>query len=307
MKEGLRECALCPRQCHIDRGSGRGYCGEGETVRVARASLHMWEEPCISGKAGSGTIFFSGCPLRCVFCQNREIALGTKGKELTIGQLSKLFLVLQSKGANNINLVTPTHFVPQITEALKMSRSEGLAIPVVYNTSGYERAATLRMLDGLVDIYLPDLKYCSRELSARYSNAPEYFSCASLAIAEMVRQVGTPLFDDSFSGERLMKRGVIVRHMVMPGHTKDSKAVIKYLYDTYRDDIYMSIMNQYTPRNDMEDYPGICRRVTRREYQRVVDYAIALGVENAFVQEGDTASESFIPDFDEEIYLSEVL
>lgn len=311
MKEEVKECVLCPRQCHVDRASGRGYCGEGEKVRVARASLHMWEEPCISGKAGSGTIFFSGCPLKCVFCQNRKIALGTKGKELTIGQLSRLFLVLQGRGANNINLVTPTHFVPQIAEALRLSRSEGLSIPVVYNTSGYEQVETLQMLEGLVDIYLPDLKYYSRELSARYSNASDYFGYASLAIGEMVRQVGRPLFgkpgDNPFSGEKLMKRGVIVRHMVMPGHTKDSKAVIKYLYDTYKDDIYMSIMNQYTPPNDMGDYPEICRRVTRREYKRVIDYAIAIGVENAFVQEEDTASESFIPDFDEEQYLTEVL
>ncbi len=267
----------------------------------------MWEEPCISGRNGSGTVFFSGCPLRCVFCQNREIALGGTGRELATGKLAGLFLVLQEKGASNINLVTPTHFTPQIAEALRSARSEGLTIPIVYNTSGYERVETLRMLDGLVDVYLPDLKYYSGELSARYSNAPEYFRYASLAIAEMVRQVGQPVFDDQPSGEQLMKRGVIVRHMVMPGHTKDSKAVIRYLYDTYRDDIYMSIMNQYTPPDDIDGYPEICRRVTRREYQRVVDYAIALGVENAFVQEGDTACESFIPDFDEEQYLMEVL
>ncbi|MDE6622650.1 MAG: radical SAM protein [Lachnospiraceae bacterium] len=307
MRAGLKGCVLCPRQCSIDRAHSRGYCGESEKVRVARASLHMWEEPCISGASVSGTVFFSGCPLKVLFCQNIRIAMGGPGKELTTAQLSQLFLLLQRKGANNINLVTPTHFVPQIAEALRMSKAEGLAIPIVYNTSGYEQVETLRMLEGLVDIYLPDLKYYSEELSARYSNAPDYFAYASPAVAEMVRQVGVPLFDDSFSGERLMKRGVIVRHMVMPGHVRDSRKVIQYLYDTYQDRIYMSIMNQYTPPENMVDYPEISRRVTRREYQRVIDYAIELGVENAFVQEGDTAKESFIPDFDEEMYLKEVL
>ncbi len=308
--EGLKECMLCPRQCRIDRTCGRGYCGEGGTVRVARASLHMWEEPCISGRTGSGTVFFSGCSLRCVFCQNRKIALGSRGRELTTAQLSELFFVLQDKGACNINLVTPTHFTPQIAEAVRRSRSEGLRIPVVYNTSGYEQVETLQKLEGLVDIYLPDLKYFSSELSARYSNAPDYFDRASLAVAEMVRQVGAPLFDTSghlSCGERMMKRGVIVRHMVMPGHVRDSREIIRYLYHTYKDSIYISIMNQYTPPAAMDGYPEIARQVTRREYEKVVDYAIGLGVENAFIQEGDTAGESFIPDFDEDIYLKEVL
>ena len=233
--------------------------------------------------------------------------MGETGRELTTTQLTQLFLLLQRKGADNINLVTPTHFVPQIAEALRMAQAEGLAIPVVYNTSSYEQVETLRMLEGLVDIYLPDLKYYSGDLSARYSNAPDYFGYASLAIAEMVRQVGVPLFGDNCSGERLMKRGVIVRHMVLPGHVRDSRKVIQYLYDTYQDHIYMSIMNQYTPPENMVDYPEISRRVTHREYERVVDYAIELGVENAYVQEGDTARESYIPDFDEEVYLKEVL
>lgn len=298
----MRGCALCPRQCHVDRAKDRGYCGEGKTVRVARASLHMWEEPCISGKTGSGTVFFTGCPLKCVFCQNRMIASGDRGKELTNEQLARLFLVLQEKGANNINLVTPTHFVPQIAEALRTAKAEGLFIPIVYNTSGYERVESLQLLDGLVDIYLPDLKYYSEELSKRYSNAPDYFVRVSLAIAEMVRQAGSPVFDGT-----LMKRGVIVRHMVMPGHVKDSKEVIGYLYHMYQDDIYMSIMNQYTPPKDLGYYPEINRCVTRREYEKVIDYAISLGVENAFIQEGDTAKESFIPDFDEGVYLKEVM
>ena len=301
MAEGIK-CALCPRQCCVDRRNVRGYCGETEQVRVARASLHMWEEPCISGSAGSGTVFFAGCSLRCVFCQNRTIAFGEKGKALTPEQLTALFLLLQHKGAHNINLVTPTHFVPQIADALKSAKMQGLSIPVVYNTSGYETVHTLRLLEGVVDIYLPDLKYYSAAVSQKYSRAPDYFAYASRAIGEMVRQTGAPVFD----GEQ-MRTGVIVRHMVLPGHVNDAKAVLKYLYDTYKEDVYISIMNQYTPPKDIEDYPEISRRVTRREYERVVDYAIELGIQNAFIQEGDTAKESFIPDFDEELLLKEVL
>ena len=241
MAEGIK-CALCPRQCCVDRRNVRGYCGETEQVRVARASLHMWEEPCISGSAGSGTVFFAGCPLRCVFCQNRTIAFGEKGKALTPEQLTALFLLLQHKGAHNINLVTPTHFAPQIADALKSAKMQGLSIPVVYNTSGYETVHTLRLLEGVVDIYLPDLKYYSAAVSQKYSRAPDYFAYASRAIGEMVRQTGAPVFD----GEQ-MRTGVIVRHMVLPGHVNDAKAVLKYLYDTYKEDVYISIMNQYTP------------------------------------------------------------
>ncbi|MBO5031360.1 MAG: radical SAM protein [Lachnospiraceae bacterium] len=293
---------LCPRKCHVDRTEHRGYCGEREVLRVARASLHLWEEPCISGTAGSGTVFFSGCPLKCVFCQNRRIALGNQGKELTIAQLSELFLLLQSKGANNINLVTPTHFAPQIAEALRKAKAKGLMLPVVYNTSSYEAPETLQMLEGLVDIYLPDLKYYSDELARRYSNAPDYFSTAALAIKEMFRQVGTPVFEG-----QLMKKGMIVRHMIMPGCTKDSKVIIKYLHDSYGEDIYISIMSQYTPTGDLGHFPEIARKVTDREYEKVVNYAIDLGIENAFIQEGRTAEESFIPDFDEDVFLSEII
>lgn len=297
-----RQCTLCPRKCHVDRAKTIGYCGEKSVVRVARASLHMWEEPCISGQNGSGTIFFSGCPLKCVFCQNRSIALGSKGKELTNVQLSELFLLLQEKGAENINLVTPTHFTPQIAEALSRAKAKNLTIPVVYNTSGYECVETLHMLDGLIDIYLPDMKYYGTQLSAKYSYAPDYFENASEALAEMVRQTGTIVFQ-----EDLMKKGVIVRHMVMPGCTKDSRAVIKYLYETYGDTIYMSIMNQYTPPKDLTKFPELGRRVTRREYEKVLDYAVCLGIENAFIQEGETAEESFIPDFDDNVFLDEIL
>lgn len=290
----LEQCSLCPRGCGANRETGQtGYCGMTADIKIARASLHMWEEPCISGENGSGTVFFTGCPLKCVFCQNRRIAIGSTGKSISVERLAEIFLELQEKKAHNINLVTPTHYVPQIAEALRLAKGKGLHIPVVYNTGSYERVETLKLLEGLVDIWLPDCKYYDGELAKKYSNAPDYFEVAGAAIAEMVHQAGAPVFD----GE-LMKRGVIVRHMILPGHTKDSKKVIKYLYETYGADIYISIMNQYTPLPQMEHYPELNRRVTSREYERVVDYAISLGIEQAFIQEGETAKESFIPDFE---------
>lgn len=287
-------CTLCPRNCHADRTKGSlGYCSMPETLMVARASLHMWEEPCISGTNGSGTVFFSGCNLKCVFCQNHTIAIGQKGKEITISQLSDLFFMLQDKGAHNINLVTPSHYIPSVASALTYAKQHGLTIPIVYNTSGYDSVESLALLDGLVDIYLPDFKYVSSELSLRYSHASDYFETASKALAEMYRQVKDPVFD----GE-LMKKGIIVRHLLLPGCTKDSKDVIRYLYETYGDRIFISIMNQYTPLPHVSDYPEINRKVTEAEYDDVVDFAIDLGVEQGFIQEGDTASESFIPEFD---------
>lgn len=254
----------------------------------------MWEEPCISGESGSGAVFFSGCPLKCVFCQNRKIALGNIGKKVSIERLAQIFIELQEQGANNINLVTPTHYVRAIKEALLLAKRNGLLIPIVYNTSGYEKVETLKLLDGLVDVYLPDLKYFSPELSMRYSNARDYFDVAKLAIAEMVRQVGEPVFQDG-----LMKKGVIVRHMILPGNTKDSKKILEYLIGTYGCKIYISIMSQYTPMEDMTGFEEIDRKITKREYAKVVDFAIEAGLENGFFQEGDCAKESFIPDFDE--------
>ncbi len=292
-------CDLCPRSCQADREHGKtGYCGVSGELRVARASLHMWEEPPISGTCGSGTVFFTGCALRCVYCQNRKIALADLGKVISVSRLAEIFLKLQEKKAHNINLVTPSHYVPQIVEALRLAKLQGLKLPIVYNTGSYEKVETLRMLEGMVDIYLPDCKYYSRELAARYSNAADYFEVASAAIAEMVRQVGEPVFEDN-----LLKRGVVVRHMILPGNTRDSKAVLDYLHNTYGNDIYISIMNQYTPLEAMKDYPEINRRVTAREYEKVIDYALSIGIENAFVQEGDTAKESFIPDFEDSVLL----
>ena len=293
-------CNLCPRNCFVDREAGTyGYCGQTDKIYVARAALHMWEEPCISGKEGSGTVFFCGCPLRCIFCQNHIIALGKEkngekiGKEISVIRLKEIFLELQSKGANNINLVTGTHYIPQIAEALCLAKAEGLVIPVVYNTGGYEKVESLRMLEGFIDIYLPDMKYVSKELSKEYSNASDYFNVAAKALEEMVRQVGEPNFDE----RGYIKKGVIVRHLVLPGSTKDSKAVLNYLWNTYGNKIYISIMNQYTPMEQIKNHPLLSRKVTKREYSKVVDYALSLGWENGFIQEGETAKESFIPSF----------
>ena len=299
-------------------------------IRVARAALHFWEEPCISGTAGSGAVFFSGCNLGCVFCQNYAISRGHVGKNITVQRLSDIFLELQGKGANNINLVTAGHFLPVVIDALEDAKNRGLSIPIVYNTSSYEKVEAIRDLDGLVDIYLPDLKYVSSRLSEDFSKAPDYFEVASKAIEEMVRQTGEPEFfvkkkaslnqqmslwesedvmdaatynecaDDLMSEGRevLMKRGTIVRHLLLPGCTEDSRAVVKYLYETYGDSIFISIMNQYTPMPQVAGHPLLSRKVTDDEYNEVLDYAIDSGIENAFMQEGDVAEESFIPDFD---------
>lgn len=301
----MKICTLCPRSCAVDREKGeRGICGQTEVLKVARAALHYWEEPCISGTEGSGAVFFSGCSLHCVFCQNHNIANGTAGKEITVERLAEIFLELQEKKANNINLVTPGHFVPQIVTALERAKGQGLTIPIVYNTSSYENVDTIKKLEGLVDIYLPDFKYMSPELSKKYSHAADYGVVAKAAIAEMVRQTGAAEFEgggaDPVEEGRLMRRGTIVRHLLLPGCTEDSKAVIRYLYETYGNRIYISIMNQFTPLEGLKDYPELNRRITEAEYDEVVDYAIDLGVECGFIQEGDTAEESFIPEFDGE-------
>lgn len=308
------KCSLCPRNCRAERSAGgRGVCGETSTLRLARAALHMWEEPCISGKSGSGAVFFSGCPMHCVFCQNARIANGNAGKEVTGEHLAEIFLQLQEQGANNINLVTPDHYVPALIPALERAKNSGLFIPVVYNTSSYVYTDTLRRLDGLVDIYLPDFKYSRRETAERYAKAPDYPKAAKAAIAEMVRQTGKPEFyekgtgraafaeqfnDWDGAGEILMKKGTIVRHLLLPGHLQESREILKYLIDTYGTDIYISILNQYTPVCKFPDYPELNRKITAREYEKIIAFAIAEGIENGFVQEGDTAKESFIPEFD---------
>lgn len=390
LKTYYSDCTLCPRMCHADRtdarGARRAVCGESDTVRAARAALHFWEEPCISGSSGSGAVFFSGCSLSCVFCQNGPISRGRAGLSVSSEKLSEIFLSLQEQGANNINLVTAAHFAPTVAGALQCAKDRGLTIPVVWNSSGYENTETLRLLDGLVDIYLPDFKYMDPVLSGKYSHAPDYFEKASQAVAEMVRQTGAPVFlrkmgrrnqqdmsvdgrhpemsgDREFSAETeleqpadredplrssakfltaaeynalpeqeaensraadtpadhlssmaaapaegaddcenasaevLLQRGTIVRQLILPGCTHDAMHVTDWLYQTFGDTIYISLMSQYTPEGDLAQFPELARSVTKREYERVVDHALSIGVENAFLQEGGTAKESFIPDF----------
>lgn len=291
-------CNLCPRECKVDRWHGdKGVCGvSGERIMCARAALHMWEEPCISGEKGSGTVFFSGCSLRCVYCQNFEIARATIGKEITIERLSQIFLELQEMGAANINLVTPTHYTLQIIDALKMAKEQGLRIPIVYNCSGYEKVETLKCLEGFVDIYLVDFKYMDAQIAKRYSKAEDYPFIAKKALEEMVHQCRDVKFDQ----DGMMKKGVIVRHLLLPDGLQNAKEVVKYVYETYGDDVFLSLMNQYTPLPHVKDFLELMRRVTEEEYEELVDYAISLGVENGFIQEGETAEESFIPTFDGE-------
>ena len=297
LRDVMSDCVLCPRACHVNRLAGQtGYCGQTAELMAARASLHYWEEPCISGTSGSGTVFFSGCNLRCVFCQNYNIALGKAGRVITPRHLVEIFLQLQEQGANNINLVTPTHFLPQIAIALEQAKCQGLHLPIVYNTGSYESVDALQHLEGLVDIYLPDLKYLSAELSAAYSHAPDYFEIACAAIEEMYRQVGDPVICVDTG---LMQRGVIVRHLLLPGQTKDSKKILRYLHETYGEHIYISIMNQYTPLPQVADIEALNRTVTPEEYDRVLRFAERIGIEQGFRQEGSAASESFIPEFDE--------
>lgn len=296
-EEIMSACALCPRECLADRGTGKkGFCGMDERIYLARAALHMWEEPCISGTKGSGAVFFSGCGLRCCFCQNHDIAIGSRGRAVSVERLGEIFLELKEKGAANINLVTGAHYVPQIIEALDMARRKGLDIPVVYNSSGYEKTETLKLLEGYVDIYLPDLKYLDPELAQKFSYAPDYVQAAKAAIREMVRQTGKCEFGE----DGYIRKGTIVRHLILPGHTGNSIKALRYLHETYGEDIYISIMNQYTPVRKFVEFKELNRKVTKREYEKVLDAAVDMGIQNGFIQEGETASESFIPDFDYE-------
>jgi len=290
-----KNCLLCPRKCGINRSTGQtGVCGVSSEIKVARAALHYWEEPCISGKRGSGAVFFSGCSLHCVFCQNREISDGKAGKLISKERLSDIFMELADKGANNINLVTPGQYIPDIVWAVNDAKSRGMKLPIIYNTSGYENVTELKLLEDIVDVYLPDFKYMDSTLSAMYSRAKDYPSVAKQALSEMVRQLPDVVIDDATG---LIQKGVIVRQLLLPGHVNDAKAVLKYLYDTYHDHVYISMMSQFTP-IALKDYPEINRTVTRREYERLVDYALKIGITNAFIQEGDVAKDSFIPAFD---------
>lgn len=302
MLQGYEKCQLCPRTCQVNREAGQaGVCGVTSKLKVARAALHFWEETCISGTKGSGAVFFSGCAMHCVFCQNREIAQGVLGKEIGPERLAEIFLELQEQGANNINLVTPGQYVPHIVWAIEYARNQGMKLPIVYNTSSYEKVDTLKQLEGIVDVYLPDFKYWSSEPAQKYSKAPDYPEVAKAAIAEMVRQQPEMKFIyDKDQDVDLVKKGVIVRQLLLPGQLNDAKQIIKYLHDTYGENIYLSLMSQYTPLAHVEKYPELNCKVDRRTYDKYVDYAIEIGVENGYIQEEDVAEESFIPAFDGE-------
>lgn len=294
MNELYNACTLCPRKCHINRNLITGICNNTSSIKVARSALHYFEEPSISGSNGSGTIFFSGCNLKCCYCQNKEISTNNFGINISIKRLSELMLDLQSKKANNINLVTPTHFVPSIIEAIKLARENGLSIPIVYNTSGYESVDTIKLLDGYVDIYLTDFKYFDDKLGEDLSKVKNYFEVASTALDEMYKQVSK----NKFSNNGLMTKGIIVRCLVLPTKGNDTKKIINYLYQKYQDNIYLSIMNQYTPVTTNTSFPFLNSKVSEEEYDDIINYALDLGVKNAYIQEGDTSDESFIPPFD---------
>lgn len=292
-EEKLNSCILCPRKCGADRNSGKiGFCGANASLKIGKAYLHQWEEPSISGINGSGTVFFSHCNLRCVFCQNYEISSEHNGKIISVDELCDIFLDLQNQKAHNINLVTPTHYAVQIANALTLAKSNGLKIPVVYNCGGYECSDTLKLLDGLIDIYMPDIKYFDDKYAIKYSNAPHYFDYAKKAVSEMYRQTGKNIFDNG-----IMKKGVIVRHMLLPGLLFDSKKILDYLHNEYADNIYISIMSQYTPMPNVKNYPEINKTVSKKYYDALVNYAVSIGIENAYIQDGESAGESFIPSF----------
>lgn len=286
-------CNLCKRNCNVDRTKLTGFCHANDKIKIAKYMLYHYEEPPISGATGSGAIFFSNCNLRCVYCQNYEISLEEYGKEITIEEFADICIKLQSLGALNINLITPGHYAYQIKEGLMLAKEKGLQIPVVYNTNSYENAETIKMLDGLIDIYLPDFKYYDNDLAIKYSSAPFYVETAKKAINEMYKQVGKPVFEKG-----IMKKGMIVRHLMLPTLNKNTKDIIKYLYETYKNNIYISIMNQYTPMKYFDD-EILNKTVTKKEYENIIDYAYDLGIRNCFVQEDETKSKSFIPTFKE--------
>lgn len=291
----LESCTLCPRNCRVNRRNGQiGYCQETADLSVSRASLHMWEEPCLSGKEGAGTVFFTGCNLRCIYCQNAEIADGNHGARITPERLAEIFLELQDQKANNIDLVTPTHHTPTIAEAITLAKKQGLTIPVVYNCGGYESTETLRNLEGLIDIWMPDMKYGENDLARKLSGVSDYVEISRQALTEMIRQQPLPVFDE----RGIMQKGVLVRHLVLPGHLKNSRIVLDWLWENVSDHIWLSLMSQYTPLRAFPDTPELERRITKREYEKITTYALNLGFTNAYIQDREVAKDSFIPAFD---------
>ncbi|MCY6960726.1 radical SAM protein [Clostridium brassicae] len=289
----LFECELCPRNCKINRSIDTGYCKVKNEIKVAKASLHMWEEPCISGENGSGTIFFTNCNLGCVFCQNHQISHNGYGMVISVERLSEIMLELQEQGANNINLVTPTPYITFIKDALDIAKRGGLNIPIIYNSSGYENEEALKILDGYIDIYLPDIKYYDSKYGLKYSKVSDYFQKASKAILEMLRQVGVPKFDG-----KILKKGLMVRHLMIPGLLFDSKKVIDWVINNLPKEVYLNIMCQYTPVGDLNNYPEINRKLSRKHYETLLNYAISNGVENGFFQDFDSSTTRYIPNFD---------
>ncbi|UWG95852.1 radical SAM protein [Dehalobacter sp. DCM] len=294
LSEKMTSCSACPRHCAVDRSAGKkGVCRAGMNPKVALASVHHWEEPCISGTKGSGTLFFSHCNMRCVFCQNFDISQEDFGEEIPVDELARMMLGQQEHAVHNINLVSPTQYLYQIRDALILARQGGLHIPVVYNSNGYENAADLKALNGLVDIYLPDIKYADNQLGRKYSGVSDYFEKASAAILEMVSQVGSPVFDD----DGMMQKGVLIRHLILPGQLENTKQILHWISDNLPKDIYVSLMGQYTPMYNAPEYPELARRLRQREYDTIIDYFFYIGLENGFVQELSSAKDVYTPKF----------
>ncbi len=290
----LNKCNLCPHMCLVDRkNKKRGFCKSGENVKIALSSKFFYEEPCISGTKGSGAVFFSNCNLRCVYCQNYKISKDGKGKEISIKELADIFLDLQEEGVHNINLVTPTIYALQIKEALILAKKNGLNIPIIYNSSGYENVDTIKELDGFIDVYLPDFKYCSNELGLKYSGVNKYFDFASRAILEMYRQVGNPIFDNN----SIIKKGVIIRNLILPNNTKNTKNVLKWIVENIGKEAYVSIMAQYFPTNEAQNINELNRKITKKEYHFVEKYMYNLGLSNGYIQKIGDNEEKYVPDF----------
>ncbi len=289
----MKPCELCPRRCRVDRVNRLGFCGAGENLRVALVSLHRWEEPCLVGQFGAGTIFFAHCNLRCVYCQNFSISHGGFGADISIERLAEIFLEQQNRGAANVELVTPTHYADKICAAIDIAKSRGLTLPIVWNSNAYESPATLEMLRGRIDVFLPDVKYFDDDAARKFSAAPNYFATACAAVSKMFELVGPAKFNGG-----LMTRGVIVRHLILPNFRRDAMKIIDRLYATFGDEIFFSLMNQYTPLYRACEHKKINRTLTTFEYNSVVQHAVELGITNCFVQTGKTADAKFIPTFD---------
>ena len=293
--EELKSCNICPHKCGVNRLNGiKGRCKCDNKIKIALASVHNYEEPCISGKNGSGTVFFSNCNLNCIYCQNYEISQLGKGKEITIEHLAQIFIKQQEKNVNNINLVTPTMYIPQIIEAIKIARKKGLNIPIIYNSNGYENVETIKKLNGYIDIYLPDLKYYSNEIAKKYSKIDNYFETAISAIKEMQKQVGNPIFNE----EGIIQKGVIIRHLILPHHLLNTKNILKYVKENFDENTYISIMAQYFPTYKAKEDKLINRKITKKEYKEIENYLYLLNLKNGYIQELGEHEEEYVPNFD---------